>query len=200
MASTPSTAPAGRSGARRPENQLTIGLAIAVVHEGHDQQHGEQLAADQARVEADLHHDQLHQAARVHQRASAQAVAPVVAACPRAQCGTADLAHRRDRDDQGDRAEPDFAEKKPPGRRQAGQREEQRHQHDHRDRLDPLHQRAQQPVVPRQAGPEQEGAEHRMQVHPLGEHRAHQAGRSSAPRAPVAVGSPSAAWVRSSHA
>ena len=124
--------------------------------------------ADQAGIEADLHHDQFHQAARVHQRAGREAVAPAVAGQARAGRAAGDLAERPPR--------PGSAPSRRGRRRrtrrrgvQPGQREEDRHQHARSPGTQALDQVAQQAVVARQAGAEQERAEHRMQAQPFGQ-------------------------------
>ena len=53
-------------------------------HQRHDHHHREQRRRDDAQVEADVEHDQLHQAARVHQRAEHGGVAPAQAGAARA--------------------------------------------------------------------------------------------------------------------
>jgi len=67
---------AGAQGDQRPRHRRR--------RQRHHQQHREKLGADQPGVQADLHHDQFHQAAGIHQRPGGQAVAPAMAGDARA--------------------------------------------------------------------------------------------------------------------
>ena len=103
-------------------------------HERHDHEHREERRRDEAEVEPDVEHDQLGQAARVHEGADRRRVAPAEAAVAGRRHRAEPLADDRD-DDQPERDQPqldavDRADLRP----EAGDDEEER-QEDERDEV-----------------------------------------------------------------